>query len=67
MASGSPGKPSGRPGAWRGGRQAATLPAEQIRPARIRYAAQGVTVAEVARALEVCRGTIYRVLRQIPS
>jgi DNA invertase Pin-like site-specific DNA recombinase len=49
-----------------GGRPA-KLSAEQVRLARAQYAAQGVTVAEIARALGVGRGTIYRVLQQTPS
>ena len=34
--------------------------------ARARYKAQDVTVAEIARALGVGRGTIYRALQQTP-
>ncbi|MFF0861349.1 recombinase family protein [Nonomuraea sp. NPDC003560] len=49
-----------------GGRPA-KLPAEQVRLARAQYAPQGVTVAEIARALGVGRGTIYRALQQAPS
>ena len=42
-----------------GGRPAKLSP-EQTRLARARYQAQDVTVAEIARALGVGRGTIYR-------
>ena len=34
--------------------------------ARARYEAQDVTVAEIAKALGVGRGTIYRALQQVP-
>ena len=44
-----------------GGRPAKLSP-EQARLARARYKAQDVTVAEIARALGVGRGTIYRAL-----
>ena len=47
-----------------GGR--AKLSPEQTRLARARYKAQDVTVAEIARALGVGRGTIYRALQQTP-
>ncbi|MGW0593992.1 helix-turn-helix domain-containing protein [Streptosporangium sp. NPDC002607] len=46
-----------------GGRPA-KLPAEQIALARSRYAAQEGTVAEIAKALGVGRGTIYRAVQQ---
>ncbi len=48
-----------------GGRPAQLSP-EQARLARARYKAQDVTVAEIARALGVGRGTIYRALQQTP-
>ena len=48
-----------------GGRPAKLSP-EQTRLARARYQAQDVTVAEIARALGVGRGTIYRALQQTP-
>jgi DNA invertase Pin-like site-specific DNA recombinase len=48
-----------------GGRPAKLSP-EQTRLARARYKAQDVTVAEIARALGVGRGTIYRALQQTP-
>ena len=48
-----------------GGRPAKLSP-EQARLARARYKAQDVTVAEIARALGVGRGTIYRALQQTP-
>ena len=48
-----------------GGRPAKLSP-EQIRLARARYKAQDVTVAEIARALGVGRGTIYRAVQQTP-
>jgi len=48
-----------------GGRPAKLSP-EQARLARARYKAQDVTVAEIARALGVGRGTIYRALQQPP-
>ena len=51
------GRLSGRP---------ATLSPEQTRLARARYNARDVTVAEIARALGVGRGTIYRALQQTP-
>jgi DNA invertase Pin-like site-specific DNA recombinase len=44
----------------------AKLSPEQTRLARARYEAQDVTVAEIARALGVGRGTIYRALEQTP-
>ena len=44
----------------------AKLSPEQTRLARARYKAQDVTVAEIARALGVGRGTIYRALQQTP-
>ncbi|MER5625091.1 recombinase family protein [Streptosporangium sp. NPDC002544] len=49
-----------------GGRPA-KLSAEQVRLARAQYATQGVTVAEIARALGVGRDTIYRALQQSSS
>jgi DNA invertase Pin-like site-specific DNA recombinase len=49
----------------RGGRPAKFSP-EQARLARARYKDQDVTVAEIARALGVGRGTIYRALQQMP-
>jgi DNA invertase Pin-like site-specific DNA recombinase len=48
-----------------GGRPAKLSP-EQVRLARVRYAARDVTVAEIAKAFGVGRGTIYRALRQVP-
>jgi DNA invertase Pin-like site-specific DNA recombinase len=48
-----------------GGRPAKLSPA-QIGLARARYAAGEVTVAEIATALGVGRGTIYRALREAP-
>ncbi|MGH3238386.1 MAG: helix-turn-helix domain-containing protein, partial [Streptosporangiaceae bacterium] len=42
----------------------AKLSPEQARLARARYEARDVTVAEIARALGVGRGTIYRALAQ---
>jgi DNA invertase Pin-like site-specific DNA recombinase len=48
-----------------GGRPAKLSP-EQVRLARARYAARDVTVAEIAKAFGVGRGTIYRALRQAP-
>ena len=48
-----------------GGRPAKLSP-EQTTLARARYKAQDVTVAEIARALGVGRGTIYRALQQAP-
>ncbi len=50
---------------WRLDRPAKLSP-EQTRLARARYKAQDVTVAEIARALGVGRGTIYRALQQTP-
>ena len=54
-------------GFWRrrefGGRPAKLSP-EQVKLARARYEARDVTVAEIARALGVGRGTIYRALQQ---
>src|SRR6266853_1607741 len=47
-------------------RRPAKLSPEQARLARARYKAQDVTVAEIARALGVGRGTIYRALQQTP-
>src|SRR5487761_1221399 len=46
-----------------GGRPAKLSP-EQARLARARYKDQDVTVAEIAKALGVGRGTIYRALQQ---
>ncbi|MFI0420788.1 recombinase family protein [Spongiactinospora sp. 9N601] len=46
-----------------GGRPA-KLSAEQVALARSRYAAEDATVAEIAKALGVGRGTIYRALQQ---
>ncbi len=46
-----------------GGRPAKLSP-EQVKLARARYKARGVTVAEIAKALGVGRGTIYRVLQK---
>lgn len=48
-----------------GGRPVKLSPA-QIGLARARYAAGEVTVAEIAKALGVGRGTIYRALREAP-
>jgi DNA invertase Pin-like site-specific DNA recombinase len=48
-----------------GGRPAKLSP-EQAWLARARYEAPGVTVAEIAKALGVSRGTIYRALQQTP-
>jgi DNA invertase Pin-like site-specific DNA recombinase len=48
-----------------GGRPAKLSP-EQARLAQARYEARDVTVAEIARALGVGRGTIYRALQQAP-
>ncbi|MCW2940385.1 MAG: invertase [Actinomycetia bacterium] len=48
-----------------GGRPAKLSP-EQVSMARARYEAQDVTVAEIAKALGVGRGTIYRALQQVP-
>jgi DNA invertase Pin-like site-specific DNA recombinase len=45
-----------------GGRPA-KLSSEQVAMARARYAAKDVTVTEIARALGVGRGTIYRALQ----
>jgi DNA invertase Pin-like site-specific DNA recombinase len=56
----------GRAAARARGRRAAKLSPEQARLARARYKAQDVTVAEIARALGVGRGTIYRALQQTP-
>ena len=42
----------------------AKLSPEQVKLARARYEARDVTVAEIARALGVGRGTIYRALQQ---
>jgi len=44
----------------------AKLSPEQTRLAQARYEARDVTVAEIARALGVGRGTIYRALQQTP-
>jgi DNA invertase Pin-like site-specific DNA recombinase len=46
-----------------GGRPAKFSP-EQVKLARARYEARDVTVAEIARALGVGRGAIYRALQQ---
>jgi DNA invertase Pin-like site-specific DNA recombinase len=46
-----------------GGRPVKLSPA-QVAPARARYEARDITVAEIARALGVGRGTIYRALQQ---
>jgi DNA invertase Pin-like site-specific DNA recombinase len=46
-----------------GGRPAKLSPA-QVALARARYEARDITVAEIARALGVGRGTIYRALQQ---
>jgi DNA invertase Pin-like site-specific DNA recombinase len=46
-----------------GGRPAKLSP-EQVKLARARYEARDVTVAEIARALGVGRGTIYWALQQ---
>ena len=43
-----------------GTRPLQSSPPEQARLARARYEARDVTVAEIARALGVGRGTIYR-------
>jgi len=48
------------------GGQPAKLSPEQVRLARARYAARDVTVAEIAKALGVGRGTIYRALQPPP-
>ena len=48
-----------------GGRPAKLSP-ERTRLAQSRYKARDVTVAEIARALGVGRGTIYRALQQTP-
>jgi DNA invertase Pin-like site-specific DNA recombinase len=48
-----------------GGRPAKLSP-EQVSMARARYEAQDVTVAEIAKALGVGRGTIYWALQQVP-
>jgi len=47
-----------------GGRPAKLSP-EQVKLARARYEARDVTVAEIAKALGVGRGTIYRVLQKV--
>ena len=49
----------GRRGGW-----PAKLSPEQVAVARTRYEARDITVAEIARALGVGRGTIYRALQQ---
>ena len=59
------GRAAARARGRRGGRPAKLSP-EQARLARARYKAQDVTVAEIARALGVGRGTIYRALQQTP-
>ena len=46
-----------------GGRPAKLSPA-QVALARARYEARDITVAEIAKALGVGRGTIYRALQQ---
>jgi Bacterial regulatory proteins, tetR family len=43
-----------------------SCPPEQVKIARARYEARDVTVAEIAKALGVGRGTIYRALQQTP-
>lgn len=48
-----------------GGRPA-KLSSERVRLARARDEARDVTVAEIAKALGVGRGTIYRALQQAP-
>jgi DNA invertase Pin-like site-specific DNA recombinase len=47
-----------------GGRPA-KLTADQVKLARSRYEARDATVAEIARALGVGRGTIYRALEEV--
>ena len=42
----------------------AKLSPEQVKLARARYEARDITVAEIAKALGVGRGTIYRVLQK---
>ena len=54
--SGRPRGPAAAPAPGRG----QSSPPEQARLARARYEARDVTVAEIARALGVGRGTIYR-------
>lgn len=51
------GKLGGRPG---------KLSPEQVTLVRARYAARDVTVAEIAKAFRVGRGTIYRAVQQRP-
>ncbi len=41
-------------------------PVSKTKLARARYEARDITVAELARALGVGRGTIYRPLQQAP-
>lgn len=48
-----------------GGRPAKLSP-QQISLARARYDAGNVTVVEIAKALGVGRGTIYRAIQQRP-
>ena len=59
------GRAAGRARGRLGGRPAKLSP-EQARLARARYEARDITVAELARALGVGRGTIYRALQQAP-
>ncbi len=59
-------RPSGLRARGRPGDRHAKLSPEQTRLYRARYKAQDVTVAEIARALGVGRGTIYRALQQTP-
>lgn len=51
-------------GRGQAGGRLAKLSREQVKLARARYECQDVTVAEIAKALGLGRGTIYRALKQ---
>ena len=65
IAERAPAGRAGRAGPRPPGRAPAKLSPEQASLARARYKDQDVTVADIATALGVGRGTIYRALQQV--